>query len=310
MSDDLAPAVTAEEAEAAAHFDAIIGAETPQETPAQEKPPAESAPAETPAEPPQERDYEAEARSMGWKPKEEWSGDPDKHRDAQTFVELADSDPAVLRKRYTDLKAQNEDFQKRITATTKAEIERVRAESERQHQDEINRLKSERDGLISQYRNDPQAIRQINDNYEQAAASIPKPLAPEAAQWIADRPQFKTDQVFKATAMATLDQIQFKDMPKASLGEVFQELDRRLQGRFPEVYVTAVQANEVPAAPAIPANGAPPAGSRTIDGARGVPRNANSYASLPPEAKAMWQRLKDEGIAPKQEDFAKDYNDQ
>ncbi len=37
------------------------------------------------------RDYEAEAREQGWRPKEEWSGKPDNWKDAKTYVEFGDT---------------------------------------------------------------------------------------------------------------------------------------------------------------------------------------------------------------------------
>lgn len=45
-------------------------------------------PEQTPAnDQPQVSQYEVDAREMGWRPKEEWEGDPEKWRDAKEFVE-------------------------------------------------------------------------------------------------------------------------------------------------------------------------------------------------------------------------------
>ena len=42
---------------------------------------------ETPGSTVQTNPYEGEAREMGWRPKEEWQGEPEKWRDAKEFVE-------------------------------------------------------------------------------------------------------------------------------------------------------------------------------------------------------------------------------
>ena len=42
---------------------------------------------ETPESTVQTNPYEGEAREMGWRPKEEWQGEPEKWRDAKEFVE-------------------------------------------------------------------------------------------------------------------------------------------------------------------------------------------------------------------------------
>ena len=44
-------------------------------------------PESIPESAPQPSQYETDAREMGWRPKDEWEGDPDKWRDAKEFVE-------------------------------------------------------------------------------------------------------------------------------------------------------------------------------------------------------------------------------
>ena len=57
--------------------------------PVVEQPVPENQPEQTPEQTttPQPSQYEVDAREMGWRPKEEWEGDPDKWRDAKEFVE-------------------------------------------------------------------------------------------------------------------------------------------------------------------------------------------------------------------------------
>ena len=94
MADTLAPTVTDEERAAAAAFDAVIGDEAPAPVRAPKVEPVQETTEAAPVA--DERDYEAEARAMGWKPADEWSGDPTKHRDAKTFVELGFSEEEIV----------------------------------------------------------------------------------------------------------------------------------------------------------------------------------------------------------------------
>lgn len=289
MADNLAPVVTAEEAAAAAAFDAQIGGD-------------ESQPEPTP-----ERDYEAEARADGWVSQEEWVAqgkDPDKHRDAQAFVELSDNDPAVLRKKYTETKRDYERTVAQLTQATKATIERQKQEAEARYQQELYALKAERDQLLQQYRGDPRAAAQIADNYEQAKANVALPPPRETLEWIASRPAFNADKAFQAAAIATMDVIEQQDMPGRSSAEQYAELDRRLAARWPEHYQQAIPANVQPA------NGAPPAGSRQMGGvpvAKAAARK--SWDSLPADAKKMHAMMVDDlgKDAPSKEQWAKDF---
>jgi len=299
MSDTLAPDVSAEELAAMAELDAAIDGGRIEEPAATPEPEAkEPAPA---TEPEPERDYEAEAKADGWTTLEEWVAagkDPEKHRDAKTFVELADNDPAVLRRKITEERKRNEDFQRRVTAATRAQVERVRQESEKQHRDQIRALEAERDALIDQYAGNPDAIRQINQKFETERQNIPQPVAPEIAEWFAGHPEFDTDPVFNAAVVAMGDKL--KGKPYA---EQVKELDAEMARRFPEYYGTAE-----PKSDPKPANGAPPANSRSIDGARTIQtRDVKSFDTLPAEAKAMFKTLEADGIKIKKEDFAKDF---
>lgn len=308
LDDHLAPTVSPEEAAAAAAFDAELdGAPAPAQEPIAE-PVTDPAPKEPQAgaEPPQERDYEAEARDMGWKPLEEFTGDPENHRDAKTFVELADNDPAVLRKRYTELQNQHKETVTRLTRATEAKIDETVRQQKQKYEDYIKDIEAQRDQAIQQYAGDAQAIQQINRNFDVAKEQAPQPMAKETVKWIATHPQFETDQVFNATAQATMIKLQNEEMVGKPLNEIFGELDKRLGSRFPEYYVEALPA----AADPKPTNGAPPANSRSIEGVRVSPGKAKqTWASLPQEAKDMYETLKHDVPDLKKEDWAKEYYD-
>ena len=213
-------------------------------------------------------------------------------------MELADNDPAVLRKKYTEEVKKNEEFQRKISAATQAQIERAKQEADAQYKQQIKALEKERDEMIEQYAGDPASIRQINQNFEAARESVPQPTPEESLNWMAQHPEFQTDAVFKAAAVQICEK--HKDKPFA---EQLAEADKELARRFPEYYGTPE-----PKSDPKPANGAPPANSRSIDGARTIQtRDVKSFDTLPAEAKAMFKTLEADGIKIKKEDFAKDF---
>ena len=313
MADELAPVVTPEEAAAAAELDALIDG-APQRAPRKAEPEKAAEPAET-APVTQERDYEAEARAMGWKPKEEWTGDPSKHRDAQTFVELADNDPAVLRRKYDEKVRENEEFQRKITAATAAQVERAKREAEAAVEAERQRLIEERDALIERYAGDPNAIRRINYNFEVAQNQIPDPQVQVAAmevrtEWESKYPQVASDPVFLASASVIMEDLIKTESPEDVNGKTPRQRQERLFERLNERLSTSPaygQFFKTPAKPA-PINGAPPADMRSIEAPMRSQQSApRGFDALPQSAKQMYQMLQDDGIKIKKEDFAKDY---
>ena len=74
-----------------------------------------------PPEAPPERDWNADARDMGWKPKDEWHGDSDGWRDAKEFVKRGDeifgfirNDRDRLREKNAQIEADRDDRLKRM----------------------------------------------------------------------------------------------------------------------------------------------------------------------------------------------------
>lgn len=77
------------------------------------------------------RNYEAEALELGWRPPDEFKGDPARCVDAKTFVERADTVMPLLKKKLSHLERENRDIKKqarRITEHFNQAEERIRAE--------------------------------------------------------------------------------------------------------------------------------------------------------------------------------------
>jgi hypothetical protein len=67
------------------------------------------------------RDYEAEARAQGWRPKEEFRGNPDAWTDAETFVKRADEVLPLIKKQNAHLKREIDDLKKLVRKVTASE---------------------------------------------------------------------------------------------------------------------------------------------------------------------------------------------
>lgn len=91
---------------------------------------------EPPAEPEGNPELEKEARDMGWRPREEWRGDPDDWRDAEDFVrrgkEVLPIVSAENRKLRAELARQSDDFKKTV-----ANLERMSKSALQQQRTQI-----------------------------------------------------------------------------------------------------------------------------------------------------------------------------
>lgn len=61
---------------------------------------------------------EARAREMGWVPKDEWKGDPSKHRSAEEFVKFGEGNLGVLKKENAELRKAIEELKGTVTQMT------------------------------------------------------------------------------------------------------------------------------------------------------------------------------------------------
>lgn len=68
-----------------------------------------------------ERDFETEARSHGWKPQDEFQGDPSKWTDAETFVKRADEIMPLMREQNKDLRRKLSDMERTVRKLAKSE---------------------------------------------------------------------------------------------------------------------------------------------------------------------------------------------
>jgi hypothetical protein len=235
---------------------------------------------------------EEKASQQGWAPQDQWRGPPDKWVDAETFLKRGENNPRVLRERLDAAERRNAETIARMEKMNQQALERQKAE-----------LDAERDRLLEQYAGNPQAVKQIVANHAQEVekVTVEVNMDAEVKQAQDEWPRIEAankDVVFRAAAFQICEEMKDKG---ASPAEQLAEVDKRLARRFPEYY---------DAEPA-PSNGAPPAGSRQMDGVRISGSRTSNYASrLPAAARVQGERFVKQGLFKSLEDYAKDYVNQ
>lgn len=147
------------------------------------------------------------ASKMGWKPKEEWTRDPDKFVDAPEFLE---NTPKVL----AELKERGE----RQARAAAAAIEDERARK----MEEATRV-----------------IRESDDpKQREAAAQELRGPPPETQAWLSKNPWFHTDPDAQALAASTVNRMAASG---ASITAQLEEAEKTVRQRFPEYFANGTE---------------------------------------------------------------------
>lgn len=253
---------------------------------------------------PPEQTAEDKAAAMGWAPQDQWRGPPGKWVDADTFLKRGENNPRILRERLDATERKHSETIARMERMNQQALERQKAE-----------LDAERDRLLDQHAGDPRAVRQIVQNHAEAVGSLPDPKVEEAAaqvrgDWESKYSDIAADPVFRASAFSLMQQIIDSETQADVAGKNsvqiqearFERLNAQLAkspayGRFFE---------QKPAE-----TGAPPAGSRQMDGVRISGKRETNYVSrLPASARVQGERFVKQGLFPNLEAYAKDYVNQ
>lgn len=236
---------------------------------------------------------EQTARSMGWRPLEEWTGDPDKWVDANEFVERGEQILPILRANNRDLrnnvltlKQQNDKLAQELEATRTIvqglekhfteSLQRQLAEQRRQLRAELKNAVEDRDtdrelDIREQLDQLTEAEREAKAKQEANKAKLkttpktdPQPVVdPALTEWMEDHPWFGEDKKrTKAVVRAAED---LRDEGDTSTGiEFYNKALARAEGGGRNPPVDKVSSGN--------------SRSNAASGAR-------TFASLPPEAR-------------------------
>ncbi len=244
----------------------IVATDTTDTTTEVEKP---AVVAEVQAEQPKGRDFEAEARKGGWRPMEEWTGDPEHWKDAKTWVENGDVHAIVARleKRHaTDfekLRKQNERTLKSVLA---------------QHEKEISELRAERKVAIKAGNVDEvEKLDKAIDDLREAGPDKEPVEDAQAVQekWIEAQNWWESDKKMRAYAIGFSQELLAAN-PKITMEENLRQTEVELRKEYPEKFGGAKRPS---------ANG-----HALVDGGGafpGGPQKADPLAKLPAPTRAQ-----------------------
>jgi hypothetical protein len=271
----------------------------------------------------------AMARRMGWKPRDEYSGPPDKWKPAEDFVADLEN-PAILRDRYKTLDGRYGRLENEVrgvrtkleeaTSTIVTLTNMTRTAEERAYKRAKAELQAERDKAVAS--GDTDAFRVADRKLEDLEAT--KPAAPPAAATSAaptpDPAATAAVQAFYArngswygrdpALTKEADALHvglLSQRPDLTVEQNLAEVERRMPILFPDRFSRTApdpQENprrEEPDAVSASTGGAPPRRQR----------NARSFDTIPQESKAAYVRyaaqLKGRGDPLTKEEWAADY---
>lgn len=251
---------------------------------------------------------EETARQMGWKPKEEFGGNPDDWVDWQEFLDVDQIASPQLRARNRTLGRRLDQAERKAKRLEK-DMRDLKGFYERSEQRGYERARAE---LLGKQR-DAAADADIDayDSYSEQLAELDKEkpgaeLQPDISaeesqkvfmKWHAKRGWYGKDTqktaAFDAIAMELGDFRQTDFSP----AEYLEEVERMAKEEYPEAFM-----GDKPQQQAAPRRKSPVGG---VSEGRGR-QNAETFENLPNEAKAQYTRFEKMGYQLDKADFAKD----
>lgn len=249
-----------------------------------------AAPFEGDSTSPEARDYEAEARAMGWTPKDEFKGDEKRWIDAETFVKRGEEVLPLLKAQNKKFKQELDDLKRQMKRASEY-FSRAEERGYQQALADIERRHAEAVELGDKAAADKAArdMVKLEKEFDRSApepTATPEQIAAEFQAWVESNDWYATDET--KTRYADLQASLMGPAENWPQGRAawFAEIERRVSTKFAE---------RKP-----PVNAAP--------GARVPAKNGKTYADLPPEAKAMCDKWVKNGIIKSRDDYVKSYD--
>lgn len=249
---------------------------------------------------------EVEARLLGWKPLDEFRGDPAHWRDADAFLEKGRQINGFLRKDFDKIRhelrrrdAQIVELQDSIKQfaeyhkeTEARALERARKELKDARKEALRAQDGER--VVE--------IEERLEHLDEAAAQMrvqppvvtPKPAGPDPTfkKWVDDNPWYSSNRVLRALTHDYAEELKQINPHLVGL-EFLEHVKRRVQEEYPDFFKN-------------PAKNRPAAvGTSSLESGPRSNRK-RGYADLPPEARSVCDQFVKKGFVT-QESYVKDY---
>lgn len=189
------------------------------------------------------RDFDAEAREMGWVPEAEFKGPKDKWKPAQQFVEDGEKILPIVRSQLNrereERKREKEEFAKRLERIERMSGENLKRAQE-QHKAEVERIRAEMRKAVSE--GDEATFDRLErqkDQLEKAAPKADAPVDPNAdlatrqEAWRAKNTWFDEDFEMQDFAIRYSD-FHGRRNPHLSFEENMKAVEAEVRRKFPE----------------------------------------------------------------------------
>ena len=235
----------------------------------------------------EDRNFEQEARQEGWRPQEEWNGDPEKWVDAQTFVERGEKISGILKKKVETLEQRLDRAEKanqKFGEYHKKTIQKERQQAEQK----INTLQDQLAQAISE--GDGQAFTRISNEINDLKQNVPQNdqmddgFSDLAQSWLADNQWYNNDPVLSTFADGAADRLRAQGFGGKAY---FDELTRMVKETFPDKFENPNRKREPNVDSGAPAD-EPPAAKK-------------SYKNLPADAKKACDEFVAQGFMTREE---------
>jgi hypothetical protein len=254
------------------------------------------------------RNYEDEAREMGWVPEEEWKGDKAQWRGAEEFVNRGEKIVPILKDRLGKteerLSKTEEDLQM-VIKLNREEVNRARQEgyekAKAKYNKDLQELQVEEIEAVSEadtkkYAEIQQKKAQLKEPEKPAEEPTQTEPSPVFKEWHKKNPWYEKDEVLTRYSMALVPDIR-NQHPEYNEEQFFAEIDRVLRKDFPDKFKNPNREKD----------GGVEGGAGGEKGKGGK----KTWSDLPDNAKAAYKRLEkrfeNQGREIKKEDYVKQY---
>jgi hypothetical protein len=255
-------------------------------------------------EPVAERDYEAEAREMGWHPLEEYRGDPGKWVDAKTFVLRGEQQMPIMRENNRKLMGrvrrtddENADLRAQM-AEMKDSLSTLRKMAERADEAGYQRALSEAKALQREaVRNGDEIafdgaqaqIDQIEARREEVRSELPPKAEPVPAKAPQGTPEFRAwfaenkvwvqgDQTLGNAAIGFERELRAADNPDMTEADIWEAVTDMVQQKYPRRFAAAT--GSTAPAPAPVSEGSPRRAASVLAPSGGAPQSSRKASGI------------------------------
>lgn len=244
---------------------------------------------------PEVNEIEEKARRMGWKPQDEYKGDPNRWTDAESFVKVGEERIPVMKENYRKLEDNYKSLEQKVKAQEDYQKHMAKVQYDRAMKDlKAEQMVAVEEADTEKYQKLEQQREQIQSDYSPKQAEPPRP-PDEVANWMA-RNTWYQNPTLAAKAAEIENKILQEEAFKISddpfyqpinTAERLEEVSKRIRTEFrkePQRKLPAVE-------------GAKAESSR---------KAAKTYNDLPAEAKDACNAYVSKGILSRDE-YVKDY---